>query len=174
MNKIGFENFRSFDDTGFIDIKPLTIFVGTNSSGKSSILRSFPLIKESLRLKPIGPILWSNDQVDFGSFEEVKKRDSSKNEIILKFSTKVAINRNSFLYRQSFSDYPSNDSVHESKIYVKIMKNNDKEYISSVLIEIYDHSIEIKYNDNYKKKDESEKKNNYNYNYYIYIIKIFF
>ncbi|EIP1323053.1 AAA family ATPase, partial [Salmonella enterica] len=33
---IGIQNFRSFVDRTFIDIKPITVFVGKNSSGKSS------------------------------------------------------------------------------------------------------------------------------------------
>ncbi|HFZ8835876.1 TPA: AAA family ATPase, partial [Salmonella enterica subsp. enterica serovar Bareilly] len=42
---IGIQNFRSFVDRTFIDIKPITVFVGKNSSGKSSLLRTFPLLR---------------------------------------------------------------------------------------------------------------------------------
>ena len=36
--KIKIKNFRSFRDMDYIDIKPITILIGRNSSGKSSFL----------------------------------------------------------------------------------------------------------------------------------------
>jgi AAA15 family ATPase/GTPase len=66
--KIGFRNLRSLKDTGLIDIKPITFLLGQNSSGKSTFLRSFPLLRQSVETKTKGPILWYGGLVDFGDF----------------------------------------------------------------------------------------------------------
>jgi AAA15 family ATPase/GTPase len=43
MDAIRLKNLRSLEDTGFIDLKPITFLLGSNSSGKSTFLRSLPL-----------------------------------------------------------------------------------------------------------------------------------
>lgn len=48
MINIRLRNFRSLKDTGIIELKPLSLLIGKNSSGKSSFLRFFPLIQQSL------------------------------------------------------------------------------------------------------------------------------
>ncbi|WP_289200550.1 AAA family ATPase, partial [Phocaeicola sartorii] len=48
LNAIRIENLRSIQDSKFIDLKSLNILVGANSSGKSTFLRSFPLLSQSI------------------------------------------------------------------------------------------------------------------------------
>lgn len=45
-------NFKAFEDTGDIELKPLTVIAGPNSSGKSSILQSLLLLKQTLDAPP--------------------------------------------------------------------------------------------------------------------------
>ncbi|WP_373921079.1 AAA family ATPase, partial [Vibrio alginolyticus] len=50
MDKIRARNLRSFSHSSeqpYIDIKPITVFVGKNSCGKSSLLRTLPLLRQS-------------------------------------------------------------------------------------------------------------------------------
>ncbi len=42
------KNFKSFKDTEYINIKPLTILCGVNNSGKSSIIQSLLLLSQSI------------------------------------------------------------------------------------------------------------------------------
>ncbi|MCE2594790.1 ATP-binding protein [Motilimonas cestriensis] len=77
-------NLRSFSDdpnSEYIEICPLTIFIGTNSCGKSSLLRTFPLLRQSIESHTSGPILWYGKYVDYGAFSEAKNKSSSS-EII--------------------------------------------------------------------------------------------
>lgn len=81
MKSIEIKNMRCLKDTGIIELPPITILVGENSSGKSTFLRSFPLLKQSFCKRKNGPILWTgdyDDYVDFGSFSETITRDSSR------------------------------------------------------------------------------------------------
>ena len=45
-------NFKAFEDTGDIEIKPITVIAGPNSGGKSSILQSLLLLKQTLDAHP--------------------------------------------------------------------------------------------------------------------------
>ena len=73
--KIRIQNFRSLKDTNYIDIKPLTILVGKNSSGKSSFLRHFPMLKQSFQESTRTPLLLYGKYVDFGtSFKDIQPK----------------------------------------------------------------------------------------------------
>ena len=42
------QNFKAFEDTGDIEIKPITVLSGVNSGGKSSFLQGLLLLKQKL------------------------------------------------------------------------------------------------------------------------------
>ena len=63
MNAIRLERFRSLADTGFVKLRPLTVLVGRNSSGKSSFLRFLPLLRQSVEARTSGPIQWYGNYV---------------------------------------------------------------------------------------------------------------
>lgn len=71
MKAIRLESFRCLHDTGFVTIRPITILVGRNSSGKSSFLRFLPLLRQSVDAPTTGPIQWYGDHVDFGGSRDV-------------------------------------------------------------------------------------------------------
>lgn len=48
MDNIRLKKIRNIEESGTIKLKPLTIFVGKNGMGKSSLMRLFPLIKQSV------------------------------------------------------------------------------------------------------------------------------
>ena len=85
MDSIRIENLRNLSDTGFIELKPITLLLGRNSSGKSTFLRTFPLFRQSVESETIGPILWHGRFVDFGSFQEALNKNAKKQEIAFHF-----------------------------------------------------------------------------------------
>ena len=72
LDGLRLRNFRSLADSGLVQLRPITLLLGQNSSGKSTFLRSLPLMRQSLRIRSSAPLLWYGDLVDFGSFREVK------------------------------------------------------------------------------------------------------
>ena len=68
-----------------IELKPITLLVGRNSSGKSSFLRALPLLKQSVTTRTRSPILWWGDFVDFGSFDGAVYRNEPQREISFHF-----------------------------------------------------------------------------------------
>ena len=78
MDFIRLKNYRCFQDTGNIPIKPLTFLVGSNSSGKSSFLKFFPLLKQSIYQKKRGLFLWTGHYVDFKDFQNTLRNKSGE------------------------------------------------------------------------------------------------
>lgn len=81
MDKIRFKNYRCFEDTGDISLKPLTFLLGANSSGKSSILEFFPLLKQSVGIRRNGLFLWYSNEVDFKEFTNTVRNGKGSLEI---------------------------------------------------------------------------------------------
>ena len=88
MDTIQIKNLRLLEDTGPIEIKPLTVLLGSNGSGKSTFLRVFPLLKQSIEQRISSPILWyagEKGYVDFGSFKEAVHNFDVNKKITLNF-----------------------------------------------------------------------------------------
>lgn len=141
MDSIRIQNLRSLKDTKDIIFSGVTVLVGENSAGKSTLLRTFPLIKQSIETETTTPFLWYGNYVDFGSFKESLNRDNEK-QIIFKF--KFNMNLSNIRY---FSRYPYSREVldffsHiELSIYVEEREKND--YISRINLIIEDNEVDI-------------------------------
>lgn len=72
LKSIGLENYKCFKEKTDIEIAPLTILCGVNSSGKSSILKSLLMLKQSYENESTShSMLFSGDYVDNGSFDDI-------------------------------------------------------------------------------------------------------
>ncbi len=67
INKISFKNYKSFKDEQLLELKPLTVIIGKNSSGKSAIVKLPTLIEGSLSGNFEDPILTVNNEVELGA-----------------------------------------------------------------------------------------------------------
>lgn len=150
MKKIRIKNLRAIKDTGNINIKPLTILLGKNSVGKSTLLRTFPLIKQSLILKRSEPILWYSPQlVDFGNFKEAISNGNINQTVDFEFTfnvSKYEIRRSLFFSPVSrrINFKIDGEDPEDNELHLKFSLN-DKE-ISKVYIELYDFKISYKCN----------------------------
>jgi predicted ATPase len=86
---VGLRNFRAFQNSGSFSIAPLTCIVGTNSSGKSSIITALLMLKQSLEQEAMGsrlsPLALSGDLCDLGNFTDVVFRHKEKSHIGIDF-----------------------------------------------------------------------------------------
>lgn len=89
LESLRVRNLRSLKDTGRIVLKPLTILLGENSCGKSTFLRTFPLLRQSAESSTRSSILWFGKYVDFGDFDEALIRENGAKEISFEFGLKV-------------------------------------------------------------------------------------
>ena len=86
LKSIRLRNFRCFEDTGEIELKPLTVLVGANSSGKSSILKFFPLLKQSINADVDGVFKWTSEDVDFYDFENTVLENNISKSITMELT----------------------------------------------------------------------------------------
>lgn len=79
-------NLRRLVNTPFIEIRPITLLLGRNSAGKSTFLRSFPLLRQSVETKASAPVLWYGDYVDFGQFRGAVNNNDEEKSITFSFN----------------------------------------------------------------------------------------
>ncbi|MCA2701343.1 MULTISPECIES: AAA family ATPase [unclassified Microcystis] len=66
LKSISFENYKAFYERQTMQLKPITILIGKNSSGKSSIAKLFTLLENSLSGEIDEPLLLNNNGVELG------------------------------------------------------------------------------------------------------------
>ena len=74
LTRLRLENFKAWDDTGDVELKPITGFLGTNSSGKSSLIQSLLLLKQTAESSDRGEafnFVDSRAYADMGDFASV-------------------------------------------------------------------------------------------------------
>lgn len=137
MKWLRVRNLRSIGDSGPIAIRPITLLVGKNGSGKSSFLRVLPMLRQSVESRTRGQLLWFGDSVDFGSFGNTIKTESGQNEITLEFALENLSPKLSGSMR-------SRGSV-ESIILLKLRSEakDEKTYISDVMLEFASDKISL-------------------------------
>jgi hypothetical protein len=88
------ENFRLFQDSGWFKVSPLTCLVGRNSSGKSSVLSSLLLLKQSVERQTMGsavmPLALSGPYCDLGNYADVVHNHNESSDITLSLSISLA------------------------------------------------------------------------------------
>ncbi|MFN8579063.1 MAG: AAA family ATPase [Candidatus Sericytochromatia bacterium] len=131
MESIRIQNLRCLRDTGEIPIKAINLLIGKNSSGKSSFLRTFPLLRQSIEVKTRSPILWYGDYVDFGDFNTAITKGTDS--IIFEF--KIMLTNN---YVRFYRLLPNNLFVY-IKISLKCQSENN----------VYINNLSIRFNDQY-------------------------
>lgn len=67
INKISFKNYKLFKEKQILELKPITILIGKNNSGKSAVAKLPTLIAGSLSGEFEEPARWENDGVELGT-----------------------------------------------------------------------------------------------------------
>jgi predicted ATPase len=66
INKISFKNYKLFKEKQTLELKPITILIGKNNTGKSAVLKLMTLIEGSLNTKSSNVFELKNDDVSSG------------------------------------------------------------------------------------------------------------
>lgn len=144
------KNLRSFIDSGYVDLKPITILVGRNSAGKSTIARIFPLLRQSIEVNKRGPLLWWGRLVDFGSFDEAINKFCS--EKFIDFDFKISFGSDDFRKnsRRGFGRLSMFRTLYggETEISIRLKNSEKNTYTSNIKFKIFDFESEIKLQEN--------------------------
>ncbi|MXZ00889.1 DUF3696 domain-containing protein, partial [Candidatus Poribacteria bacterium] len=83
------KNFKSWKDSGEVELAPLTGFFGTNSSGKSSLLQMLLLLRQNFKRRDFLYFGREYSLVNLGSFREVIHQHKEKALLELEFGCKL-------------------------------------------------------------------------------------
>lgn len=80
--EVRWKNFKGFQDTGWVKIKPITIILGSNNSGKTNFLAPFLLMNQTVNSRDRqSPLILKGDIYDGGNYQEIVKDYRTENEI---------------------------------------------------------------------------------------------
>ena len=133
--KLNIKNFRIFDKKGVsVDIKPITIVTGANSSGKSSIVKAVMLLNSFLSHKDDASDNLLDNYIDFtkyptnllGRFDRVVHEGSQSKDITFEFTT-----YSDFLSKDITTKFVFSPKVHDTfnNAYLEVLEMSTSEGI---------------------------------------------
>lgn len=100
------ENFKCFKDTGTLEIAPITVLVGPNNSGKSSLIKALNILSLTSSLEDSGiPLRLMTREYDHGTYKDlVYKHEEDE---LISFSLKIKYNnrKSRFFLSENDSDF---------------------------------------------------------------------
>jgi predicted ATPase len=143
MDKISVNNLRSLRNVEGVSLKPITALVGKNSSGKSSFLRIFPLLKQTISTRTSSPILWYGNNVDFGDFSQSISRGTNDDCIEMGFEFLTSNTEDNYPKRSLLPFYEGELVKPDSKI--KVVVGIGSDFFSYISIIIWSQEITIRF-----------------------------
>ncbi|ARW12131.1 AAA family ATPase [Acetobacter ascendens] len=138
------KNFKSLKDPKERFFSPITILAGANSSGKSSIIQSILLLKQTLQYGPEGkPLALNGPILKLGSADSIHNDNSRDDPILFEISIEVDRKESSFFkwdeWNKATSTAESSD-IHEVNISLLFSstfneKNNLKKSLTPIMLE---------------------------------------
>ena len=84
LKNLRIKNFKGWKDTGLIQMAPITLFFGANSSGKSSIGQFLMMLKQTAESQDRKVVFYPgsiNSAVQLGSYQEMVYQRNLENKI---------------------------------------------------------------------------------------------
>lgn len=140
LTRIHVENFKSLKDVS-IELKPLTIFIGPNSAGKSSILQSILVLKKLYVTQgsiPLSNLFQLDSYINMGFWDDVTFYEGKPMRIALSISEgDLVMHLNAVLYRESKVDL-------DAKLIIEGVENELRKTIALPYSQKQPHGISIK------------------------------
>lgn len=142
LNGVGVENFKAFKNRTDLNFKKLNIFLGPNSSGKSSFLKALYLIKDSLESQNKSIAMKFEENI--GDFQDILFNQEKES-----FSLNFSFDKNQILDLES-------PTLQESKMsfLLGIFLSSDKQEISLATLDSFVKELVMDYKKNYVKEVE--------------------
>lgn len=126
LHTIGLENFRLFRERTQFDFAPITILTGPNSSGKSSLMKAFQLLKEnSTNQKYLDSLDSLSGDHGLGYFDDILNYNSKSNYFKIYFDLDCSKLLEEFKVK----------GITKSTIELNYYVNREKENVSSSRLE---------------------------------------
>jgi predicted ATPase len=108
ITSLQIKNFKGWKDTGALRLAPLTVFFGTNSSGKSSLGQFLMMLKQTANSPDRNRVLHPGDDktpVDLGTFQDLLYKHNLAEELsfALEWRPATALEIKDVLAKESFA-----------------------------------------------------------------------
>ena len=87
LTELKLANFRIFNDEVTVRFRPITVLIGRNSSGKSSIIKFLLMLQQSLGSGRSEFLTPDGDKVQFGDFSGIKNLLTQKDNLFFELAT---------------------------------------------------------------------------------------
>jgi predicted ATPase len=135
-------NFKSYKDSGTLPLKPLTLILGANNAGKSSLLHSILLLAQTVEDRvSTQPLVTSGAFVDLGGFLDLVRggQHASKRTFIFDLSVTEETARRGTLFAPEDRAVPTSMSVafafdekaNQIRVSSLKMRGDDREIVSA-------------------------------------------
>ena len=104
IKSVRLQNFKAFEDTGVLELKGLNVLAGPNSGGKSSILQSLLLLKQTLEGPPEIDLNIDGRYLQYSRFNELTFGKPNLSRCSVSFSFEVDSTYPRDMFRFHFPD----------------------------------------------------------------------
>ena len=128
ITELKLSNFRLFGNEVTVRFRPITILIGKNNSGKSSIIKFLMMLKQST-MDTRSFLTTGDGEVDLGIFYELK----NKNRRLSKLTFSLKVDERSSSSDRYFSQFLKRHNIQdvEKEYQIKVMTRYDKKNIFS-------------------------------------------
>lgn len=92
LRSLRLKNFKAFADTGPMDVKPVTLLLGPNSSGKSTIIQSLLLLKQTAESRDLSnPLVTHGAYLKLGEYRDYIHGQDRNKGLSLQFTFDATI-----------------------------------------------------------------------------------
>ncbi|MBN1593121.1 MAG: AAA family ATPase [Candidatus Coatesbacteria bacterium] len=121
IKKFGVKNFKAFKDTGDIELKPMTVIAGPNNCGKTTILQSLLLLKQTIETQdPRIPLSIHGRFTDFTSLGEIAFGRPGIGESHIEYRISVQKRITIKLIPSYFPDVTVDDDANDQQLWADI------------------------------------------------------
>lgn len=154
LKEIRFAHYKAFAGECNMEVRPITLIIGKNSSGKSSILRLFPMLSNMLSGQLNYPLLLKNRNILMSTtYEDLfTNRDNIGLELGVKYDDGISVNAKYFINGGLIGVYEietknGNDTYNRNVIEKPITLNGliDSEAMSAMNISPRQTSFQVNY-----------------------------
>ena len=141
LKELKLSNFRLFDDEVTVRFRPITVLIGRNNSGKSSIVKFLLMLRQSLNKDSSHFLSPEGNEVNLGNFSGLKNAS---------IKTNPSIKKESLCFELTAKEKQTSGNVVAS--YIQGKKSNNEKNMDMELS--YTTSAEV----SYQKKEKNAKK----------------
>ena len=114
LTELKLANFRIFDDEVTVRFRPITVFIGRNSSGKSSIIKFLLMLQQSINSGKPQFLSPDGNKVNLGIFDELKNSLTTKQYLTFELSVRNPVKRPT---PSAISDFLIKDIEHDELLH---------------------------------------------------------